>query len=56
MISLLVALVVFGVVLYLLSLIPMDGTVRQIIRVVAILFLILYLLQAFGLWHGLPLR
>lgn len=56
MISILVTLVIFGVILYLISLIPMDGTVRRIIQVLAILVLFLYLLQILGLWHGLPLR
>lgn len=54
MISILVALIVLGVCLYLIGLIPMDGTVKQVIRVVAILFVVLYLLQVLGLWSGLP--
>lgn len=47
-------LVVLGVALYLIGLIPMDGTIKQAIRVLAILFVVLYLLQVLGIWHGLP--
>lgn len=47
-------LVVLGVALYLVSLIPMDATVRRVIQVLAILFVVLYALQLLGLWHGLP--
>ena len=54
MITILITLVILGVCLYLVELIPMDGTIKQIIRVVAVLFVVLYLLQAFGIWNGLP--
>lgn len=53
MIELLVTLCVFGVLLYLITLIPMDATVKQIIRVIAILILVLYVLQAFGVVSGI---
>jgi hypothetical protein len=53
-IEILVALIIVGVVLYLIELIPMDGTVKTIIRVLAILFVVLYLLQLLGVWHGFP--
>ena len=33
--------------MYLLNLIPMDATIKQIIRVVVILFAVLYVLSAF---------
>ena len=54
LISLIVTLVIIGVVLYLLQLIPMDGTIKQIIHVVIILCVILWLLQAFGVVTGFP--
>lgn len=54
MMSLLVALIVLGVALYLISLIPMDATIRRVIQVLAILFVVLYALSALGLWSGLP--
>lgn len=56
MITLFVALVIFGVALYLIELIPMDATVKRVIQVLAILFIILYALQLLGIFHGLPLH
>lgn len=43
-ISLLIVLLLFGAVLYLVSLVPIDGTVKRIIQVVAIVFLIIWVL------------
>jgi hypothetical protein len=49
MISLIVVLVIVGVCLYLIeNFVPMDATIKTIIRVVVVLCLVLYLLQAFG--------
>lgn len=47
LISIIIALVILGIGLYLLNLIPMDATIKQIIRVVVILFAVLYALSAF---------
>lgn len=47
-ISILVSLVVVGLVLYLVDLIPMDGTIKQIIRVIVIILVVIWLLQSFG--------
>ena len=55
MINILLALIAVGVLLYFITLIPMDGAIVQIIRVVVILGAVLYVLRALGLWHGLPL-
>ncbi|HZY73670.1 MAG TPA: Thivi_2564 family membrane protein [Edaphobacter sp.] len=53
LISIIVTLIVVGLLLYLIGLIPMDGTIKQIIRVVVILAVIVWLLQSFGLLgHG----
>ena len=49
LISIIVTLVVIGLVLYLIDLIPMDGTIKQIIRVIVIIAVVIWLLQAFGL-------
>jgi hypothetical protein len=49
LISIIVTLIVVGLLLYLIGLIPMDGTIKQIIRVVVIIAVILWLLQSFGL-------
>jgi hypothetical protein len=49
LISIIVTLVVIGLVLYLIDLIPMDGTIKQIIRVIIIIAVVIWLLQVFGL-------
>jgi hypothetical protein len=60
LISIIVTLIVVGLLLYLISLIPMDGAIKQIIRVVVIILVILWLLREFGLLgpieHGHLLR
>jgi uncharacterized protein YqhQ len=58
LIGLVVVLLVVGVALYLVSLIPMDPTIRRVIQVVVLLVVILWLLSAFGLLpHGsIPLK
>jgi ABC-type multidrug transport system permease subunit len=48
LISIIVALVVVGLVLYLIDIIPMDGTIKQIIRLIIIIAVLIWLLQAFG--------
>jgi hypothetical protein len=54
MLTLLVTLVVLGIILWAITQIPMDPTVRQIIRVVAIVLALFYVLQAFGLLASMP--
>jgi hypothetical protein len=53
LISIIVSLVVVGLLLYLIDLIPMDGTIKQIIRVLVIVVVIVWLLQSFGLLSSL---
>lgn len=49
MIQLLVVLIIFGVALYLVeTFIPMSPPIKIVIRVIVVLVLVLYLLQAFG--------
>jgi hypothetical protein len=48
-VSIIISLVVVGLLLYLIDIIPMDGTIKQIIRVIVIIAVIIWLLQAFGL-------
>jgi hypothetical protein len=62
-ISIIVTLVVIGLVLYLIDLIPMDRTIKQIIRLIIIICVVIWLLQAFGLigsisniFHPAPVR
>ncbi len=49
MIQLLVILVLIGILLYFLNQLPVDPWMRTVIRVVAIICVIFYLLTAFGL-------
>lgn len=56
LIALIIVLVVLGVGLYLVQLVPMDATIRRIIQVVVILFVILWLLQKFGLFRMAELK
>jgi hypothetical protein len=63
LISIIVALVVVGLVLYLIDIIPMDGTIKRIIRLIIIIAVIIWLLQVFGvigsvggLFHPAPVR
>jgi VIT1/CCC1 family predicted Fe2+/Mn2+ transporter len=47
-ISIIVTLVVIGLVLYLIDLIPMDNTIKQIVRGIVIVLVVVWLLQSFG--------
>ena len=49
MLSIILTLVVVGVLLYLLTLIPMDPAIVTIIRVVVILGAVLWIVKALGL-------
>jgi len=50
LIQLVVALVVVGVILWLVNnYIPMDGAIKKILNVVVIIVVILWLLSAFGI-------
>ena len=47
LLSILITLIVFGAVLYLVTLLPIDAMIKRVIQVVAIVVLIIWLLQAF---------
>lgn len=49
LIGIIITLVVIGLVLYLVDLIPMDSAIKQIIRVIVIIAVVIWLLQVFGL-------
>ena len=49
LISIVLALIVVGILLWLIGMIPMDATIHTIIRVVVIIAVVLWLLRAFGL-------
>ena len=54
LLSLIVALIVVGVLLWLVnSYIPMDGKIKQILNIVVVVAVVLWLLNAFGLLDGL---
>ena len=50
LLSLLIALVIFGAILYLLQLVPMDATVKQIVRVIAIVLIVIYAISVLTKW------
>jgi hypothetical protein len=49
LISIIITLVVIGLLLYLVELIPMDRTIKQIIRIIVIIGVVIWLLQSFGI-------
>lgn len=49
LLGIIVALVLIGVVLYLIELIPMDATIKKIVYVLVVVMVVLWLLQAFGI-------
>jgi hypothetical protein len=53
-ISILVALVLVGLALWVVGQIPMDATIRRILHVVVVVLLVLWLLKVFGLLSGGP--
>lgn len=53
LLGIVIVLVVIGVALYLVSLIPMDATVKRVIQVIVILFVVSWVLGQIGLIpHG----
>lgn len=50
MLEVLLVLIIIGVALYLVNaVIPMDGKIKLILNVVVVLFVLIWLLQVFGL-------
>lgn len=45
LISLLILLIVLGAVLYIVTLLPIDATIKRIIQVVAVVVIAIYLLR-----------
>jgi len=53
LVSLVVVLIVVGVILYLINnYIPMDTKIKKILNALVIIVVILWLLQAFGVFSG----
>jgi hypothetical protein len=48
LVQLLIVLIVFGAVIYIAGLLPIDGTVKTIIKVIAIVALVIWLLRTFA--------
>jgi hypothetical protein len=53
LINILVVLVVVGVLLWLVNLIPMQGTIKSILNGVVVLVVVLWLLNVFGMIQSL---
>jgi hypothetical protein len=54
LLSILIALVVVGVLLWLVNrFIPMQGTIKSILNAVVVICVVLWLLNVFGLFHSL---
>ena len=56
LVSVIVTLIVVGLLLYLIGLIPMDGTIKQIIHAVVIIAVVIWLLKVFGLLGALGIK
>jgi hypothetical protein len=54
LIGLLILLVVVGAALYILQLIPLDATVKMVIRVIVLVILIVYVILFLAALAGLP--
>lgn len=48
LIHIIVYLIIIGLLVYLIDLIPMDGTIKNIIRAVIVVAVVIWLLQQFG--------
>ena len=49
LIQILLTLVVIGVLLWLVNLIPMQGTIKSILNSIVVIFVVIWLLNVFGL-------
>jgi uncharacterized membrane protein len=53
LLQILITLVVVGVLLWLVNLIPMQGTIKSILNAVVVIAVVLWLLNIFGIFHSL---
>jgi hypothetical protein len=53
LLQILITLVVVGVLLWLVNLIPMQGTIKSILNAIVVIAVVLWLLNIFGLFHSL---
>jgi hypothetical protein len=54
LVQILIVLVVIGFLLWLVNLIPMQGTIRSIFNAIVVVAVVLWLLNIFGFMHALP--
>jgi hypothetical protein len=54
LIQIVIVLVVIGVLLWLVNLIPMQGTIKSILNTVVVICVVLWLLNVFGVLSYLP--
>jgi len=48
LVTILIALIIVGALIYLADLLPIDGTVKTVIKVVAIVAIVIWMLRAFA--------
>ncbi len=48
LVSILIALIILGAIIYLADLLPIDATIKTVIKVVAIVAIVIWLLRAFA--------
>jgi hypothetical protein len=53
LLQILITLVVVGVLLWLVNLIPMQGTIKSILNAVVVIAVVVWLLNIFGFLHSL---
>lgn len=49
LITIIISIAVFGVFLYCINLLPMDGKFKQILNIIALIALLVWLMKLFGL-------
>jgi hypothetical protein len=54
LIQIVIVLIVIGVLLWLVNLIPMQGTIKSILNTVVVICVVLWLLNVFGVLGYLP--
>lgn len=53
MLEFLIALIVLGAILYVVSLLPIDGTIKRVIQIIAIVFICIWALKVLWPMAGL---
>jgi hypothetical protein len=53
LLTIILALIVVGILLYLMKYIPMDAVIKNYIRIIVYIVVVIWLLKVFGLWSYL---